>query len=100
LRQLVTSTLANTVRYGEAQECMTGRPPRTPDEEALERRKDARHEAGHAVAAIHYDCPIVISARLAPQVLEQVKALAFRSDTTRSEVVRRAVDEYTRRNPT
>lgn len=35
---------------------MIERRIRTPEEEAPELRKDARHEAGHAVAALHYDC--------------------------------------------
>src|SRR6185503_11814322 len=34
------------------------RPRRTPETEAAERHRDARHEAGHAVAALHYDCGI------------------------------------------
>ena len=34
------------------------RPNRTPEEEARERRRTARHEAGHAVAALHYGCGI------------------------------------------
>lgn len=37
---------------------MVERPARTPEEDALELRKDARHEAGHAVAALHYGCGV------------------------------------------
>jgi hypothetical protein len=34
------------------------RPIRTPEEETRERRRTARHEAGYAVAALHYGCGI------------------------------------------
>src|SRR4051794_5736595 len=34
------------------------RPARTPEEETRQRRRTARHEAGHAVAALHYGCGI------------------------------------------
>jgi hypothetical protein len=33
-------------------------PLRTPEEEERQLRKDARHEAGHAVAALHYGCGV------------------------------------------
>jgi len=41
----------------------------------------------------------VVAVRLPPRLVEHVKALAFRFQTTRSDVVRRAVLEFTQRNP-
>ena len=41
----------------------------------------------------------VVTVRLPSQVVERLKALAFRHQSTRSQLVRQAVDDFVRRNP-
>jgi len=42
---------------------------------------------------------VVVSVRLPPEAIERIKMLAFTFKTTRSQIIRRAIDELVRRNP-